>query len=262
MKHFSCLSRIILLSLVVSCTHVRENDLAQDAPGAEPEQTGTLTFTAYIDPGSKTQFGEEWSVLWSEGDQIRVYNDAHPEGIPFSLVRGAGTSPGTFSGPAPGSGPFRAVYPADRAAQGNGTSIPVSFPATQTYAEGTKALLVNQNKHMAMECIAQLYHLGISNIEFYPFYPQGAGLSTAITAAAVIGGSYFGDNLSMISGTVGLTREYGGIEWFVTKIRAKIRNRRSAEYGIGLLSGVLLIATIATIQLGLLRTPTGTGQIA
>ena len=137
MKHFSCLSRIILLSLVVSCTHVRENDLAQDAPGAEPEQTGILTFTAYIDPGSKTQFGEEWSVLWSEGDQIRVYNDAHPEGIPFSLVRGAGTSSGTFSGPAPGSGPFRAVYPADRAGQGNGTSIPVSFPATQTYAEGS-----------------------------------------------------------------------------------------------------------------------------
>ena len=41
----------------------------------------------------------------------------------------------------------------------------------QTYPEGTKALLVNQNKHMAMECIAQLYHLGISNIEFYPCYP-------------------------------------------------------------------------------------------
>lgn len=41
----------------------------------------------------------------------------------------------------------------------------------QTYPEGTKALLINQNKHMAMECIAQLYHLGISNIEFYPCYP-------------------------------------------------------------------------------------------
>ena len=29
----------------------------------------------------------------------------------------------------------------------------------QTYPEGTKAMLVNQNKHMTMECIAQLYHL-------------------------------------------------------------------------------------------------------
>ena len=49
----------------------------------------------------------------------------------------------------------------------------------QTYPEGTKALLVNQNKHMAMECIAQLYHLGISNIEFYPCYPGIERLPTA-----------------------------------------------------------------------------------
>ena len=49
---------------------------------------------------------------------------------------------------------------------------------------------------------------------------------------------------ALISGTVGLAREYGGIEWFVTKIRRKIRNRRSAEYGIGFLSGVLSAALV------------------
>lgn len=49
----------------------------------------------------------------------------------------------------------------------------------RTYPEGTKALLVNQNKHMTMECIAQLYHLGISNIEFYPFYPGIAEVPAA-----------------------------------------------------------------------------------
>ncbi len=49
---------------------------------------------------------------------------------------------------------------------------------------------------------------------------------------------------ALISGTVGLAREYGGIEWFVTKIRARIKNRRSAEYGIGLLSGVLSAALV------------------
>ena len=49
---------------------------------------------------------------------------------------------------------------------------------------------------------------------------------------------------ALISGTVGLAREYGGIEWFVNKIRAKIRNRRSAEYGISLLSGVLSAALV------------------
>ena len=49
---------------------------------------------------------------------------------------------------------------------------------------------------------------------------------------------------ALISGTVGLAREYGGIEWFVTKIRSRIRSRRSAEYGIGLLSGVLSAALV------------------
>ena len=49
---------------------------------------------------------------------------------------------------------------------------------------------------------------------------------------------------ALISGTVGLAREYGGIEWFVGKIRSMIRNRRSAEYGIGLLSGVLSAALV------------------
>ncbi len=49
---------------------------------------------------------------------------------------------------------------------------------------------------------------------------------------------------ALISGTVGLAREYGGIEWFVERIRARIRNRRSAEYGIGLLSGVLSAALV------------------
>lgn len=49
---------------------------------------------------------------------------------------------------------------------------------------------------------------------------------------------------ALISGTVGLAREYGGIEWFVTRIRSKIRNRRSAEYGIGFLSGILSAALV------------------
>jgi Na+/H+ antiporter NhaC len=49
---------------------------------------------------------------------------------------------------------------------------------------------------------------------------------------------------ALIAGTVGLAREYGGIEWFVEKIRAKIRSRRSAEYGIGLLSGILSAALV------------------
>lgn len=42
----------------------------------------------------------------------------------------------------------------------------------QSYPAGTEALLVNQNIHMALESISQLYHLGISNISFTPYAPE------------------------------------------------------------------------------------------
>ena len=138
MKKISILYVLVLLTFAYSCSHVRENDWAQDIPETtETVQTGTVTFTASFDQGSKTQLGEDWSVLWSEGDQIKVFNNAHPEGVSFTLIRGEGTPYGTFSGPDPGAGPFQAVYPADRAGKGNRSSIPVSFPSTQTYAEGS-----------------------------------------------------------------------------------------------------------------------------
>ena len=138
MKKISILYVLVLLTFALSCSHVRENDWAQDIPETtETVQTGTVTFTASFDQGSKTQLGEDWSVLWSEGDQIKVFNNTHPEGVSFTLIRGEGTPYGTFSGPDPGAGPFQAVYPADRAGKGNRSSIPVSFPSTQTYAEGS-----------------------------------------------------------------------------------------------------------------------------
>ena len=157
---------------------------------------------------------------------------------------------------------------------------------------------------------------------------QGAHLNVAVVGAAVIGGSYFGDNLSMISdttisaaegcgsemkdkfkmnffialpaaivaiilysifggvgsgtieagsyniievlpyfivliaalmgvnvavvlfvgilasGIIGLVREYGGVEWLVGAISSKIKSRRGAEYGIGLMSGILSAAMV------------------
>ena len=58
---------------------------------------------------------------------------------------------------------------------------------------------------------------------------------------------------ALISGIIGLIRLYGGVDWMVNAITSKIKNRRGAEYGIGLLSGVLsgalvnnTIAIIAT----------------
>ena len=38
----------------------------------------------------------------------------------------------------------------------------------------------------------------------------------------------------LVSGIIGLVREYGGVEWLVGAISSKIKSRRGAEYGIGL----------------------------
>ena len=49
---------------------------------------------------------------------------------------------------------------------------------------------------------------------------------------------------AMISGIIGLVRYYGGAEWLVGAITSKINSRREAEYGIGLMSGLLSAAMV------------------
>ncbi|MDE7262744.1 MAG: Na+/H+ antiporter NhaC family protein [Oscillospiraceae bacterium] len=49
---------------------------------------------------------------------------------------------------------------------------------------------------------------------------------------------------ALISGIIGLVRYYGGVEWVVNAITSRIRNRRGAEYGIGLMSGILSAALV------------------
>lgn len=48
----------------------------------------------------------------------------------------------------------------------------------------------------------------------------------------------------LVSGIIGIVREYGGVEWLVGTISGKIKNRRGAEYGIGLMSGILSAAMV------------------
>ncbi|MBO5339535.1 MAG: Na+/H+ antiporter NhaC family protein [Oscillospiraceae bacterium] len=48
----------------------------------------------------------------------------------------------------------------------------------------------------------------------------------------------------LISGIIGLIREYGGVDWLVEKITGRIKDRKGAEYGIGLLAGTLAAALV------------------
>jgi Na+/H+ antiporter NhaC len=48
----------------------------------------------------------------------------------------------------------------------------------------------------------------------------------------------------LVSGIIALVRYYGGVEWMVAQITRRIHGRKGAEYGIGLLSGILSAAMV------------------
>ena len=105
----------------------------------------SITFTAVLEEATRTQLGTGYQVYWSEGDKIKVFNSATPEGLEFSLKSGAGTASGTFIAPGSGmgDGPFYAVYPSSAVTTMNGTAIGVTLPPTQAYAQGSFGLGAN-----------------------------------------------------------------------------------------------------------------------
>lgn len=46
----------------------------------------------------------------------------------------------------------------------------------------------------------------------------------------------------LISGIIGLIKYYGGVEWLVQKTLSGVKSRKGAEYGIGMLAGILSAA--------------------
>lgn len=126
-------------ALVLSCARTTELDPGQN-PQTEPAQavSDSMSFTAVLETGTRTQLGTGNKVCWSEGDKIRVFNENNTTGVEFTLTGGEGTQTGTFSGPSNiGSGPFRAVYPASVATGAQGETISLGIPSSQAYAAGS-----------------------------------------------------------------------------------------------------------------------------
>ncbi len=121
-------------ALALSC--VRE-PLPAESDITVPEEE-TIIFTAILEQdGTRTSMDSQLQLAWTENDRIRVFTSSDPAGKVYELVDGAGTPDGTFSGPALGSGPYYAVYPADAGVSLEGTSLHVSVPSEQNYAEGS-----------------------------------------------------------------------------------------------------------------------------
>ena len=74
--------------------------------------------------------------------------------------------------------------PTGRVVQADITFTQHAVDLLRPYPEGTRAMLVNQSQHMAMESISQLYHLGVTNIEFFPYSPETGKIPPANLAFA------------------------------------------------------------------------------
>ncbi len=139
---------LALAVLPLSCRSEQEEALTSSrAPKAAAEQVentvrkaGQIVIDASLEqqPDSKTSLNPDRRVLWSAGDQIRVFNASHPEGEVFTLLEeSAGTVKGKFSGAdLGGNGPFYAVYPATSAVRLNNGNLSIALPGTQQAAAG------------------------------------------------------------------------------------------------------------------------------
>ena len=152
MKRFIHFTLVLALILgFVSCKKDEilntAKETTKDAPVVKnlpPKQKITLSASSNK-PGLRVKYdaskGEEVTddnTLWQEGDQIAVYNvGVNGSKALFTLVDGAGTSYGTFEGEIEPTGNYYGIYPFSAAGALDGTSIAITLPATQNYAEGS-----------------------------------------------------------------------------------------------------------------------------
>lgn len=114
-----------------------------------PVNENIMVFQASIEQpvaATKTSLDTDGEhVVWNEGDQIRIFNDSHVNGVVFTLKTGdGGKESGSFEGEYIGDGPYYAIYPASAT---DGESIPFAggsspvinavVEANQTYVAGS-----------------------------------------------------------------------------------------------------------------------------
>lgn len=84
--------------------------------------------------------------------------------------------------------------------------------------------------------ISGIIGIGFGYVEFWDFIGAiGNGMSDMMSISIVA---------ILISGIIGLIKAYGGIAWLIAKLTARMKSRKSAEYGISLLAGLLSVSLV------------------
>lgn len=171
------LAALMLGLLSTACV----DQIVPDEPIVEEQQVeeGALrTITATFEPNAtKTSLVDGTKVYWQTGDKIRVFNAATPGGKEYTLVSGAGESTATFQGKALSSdtGPFFAIYPASAALGLASTSVEVTIPEGQKYAENSFG--PGANISWAMDA---------SSMDNFSFKNAGGALKLLLTGSGTI----------------------------------------------------------------------------
>lgn len=156
---------VLMLALPVSCVDNLVPVIPETVEVALPT-ADSITFVATLESGAtKTQLTPSLEVVWTEGDQVKVFNADNPDGKVYTLVASsAGSSVGTFTGEAlSGNGPFYAVYPASAAGTLSGGKVSVNIPSVQMHVKSSFAKDVNISTCMS-ESLDQLSFMNVCGI--------------------------------------------------------------------------------------------------
>ena len=156
MKKIGIVCMVLLCAAaMVSC----EDQLIPDEPVKQGVVDGTRTFKAIIEQRTsetKTLLNGT-QVVWSDGDQIRVFNSTNPNGVVYTLKSGVGQWEAVFTGgDITGAGPFYYIYPAQEGTL-TGNKVSLTVPAAQSYASNSFGLGAN---------IAAGYSATLENLSF------------------------------------------------------------------------------------------------
>ena len=109
---------------------------------ADDPQLIPMTFTARVDDGTKTTLGEDYSIRWSQSDQVTLFASTGNAGTTFNVA--STESDGlvaTFTGLSPetSNGYYYALSPASSEARlvATGGSLSASLPTNQTGVENS-----------------------------------------------------------------------------------------------------------------------------
>ncbi|MCR5277579.1 MAG: hypothetical protein K6D54_07940 [Bacteroidales bacterium] len=122
---------------------------------------GKMVIHATLEEGTKTGMSD-MSVVWLAGDQIRVYNEANPSGVVFTLdPASAGSVNGSFVGDEiSGTGPYYAVYPAADGGMLFENLLGINLPETQLWANSS----FGNGANPAVAYAADLENLPFKNV--------------------------------------------------------------------------------------------------